>query len=107
MKCPACNSSTRVIRTTQADRETIRRHECTFCGLRATSREKFITHPAESTAISGGLLASSIGELLRSLGMDSTESVRRLLAATQSAELTDSHDFEGNRHDGKETSRGS
>ena len=89
MKCPSCKSATRVIRTTQADSETIRRRQCVLCGLRTTTREKFITHAGEPNAISGGLLASSIGELLRSLGMDSTESIRRLLTVTQSTDRTD------------------
>ena len=90
MKCPSCQSATRVIRTTQADREVIRRHECTLCGLRATSRETFINHQREPAAISGGLLAASIGELLKSLGMDKSEDVRRLLKATLGAEQSNS-----------------
>jgi transcriptional regulator NrdR family protein len=63
-----CGSETRVIRTTPAHGYTTRRRECPSCGKRLTTVERPIQDaPPSATAISDGLLATSIGQIAESV----------------------------------------
>jgi hypothetical protein len=73
LACPNCGAATLTLWTRPKGRVCFRRRQCPACGERVTTKETPINKAAEPANVDKALVALSMTEFLKSLGIDPTE----------------------------------